>query len=132
MLSRGQLADCAGINRETIRFYERKGLLPLPLRTAAGYRQYSQEDLKRLQFILSAKRHGFTLAEIKELLKLRVSAQTSCEQVREKALKKIELINEKLQELERIKKSLVYLSQQCHDEALIGECPVLKAFSRYE
>jgi DNA-binding transcriptional MerR regulator len=68
VFSIGQLADAAGVNVETVRYYERRGLLPEPLRTPAGYRQYGQADLGRLAFIARAKSLGFTLAEVSELL----------------------------------------------------------------
>jgi len=130
MFSRGQLAALAGVNSETIRYYERKGLLPKPQRTPAGYRQYAPNDLKRLQFILAAKRHGFTLAEIKELLELRVSDSATCRQVRAKAQNKIFLIDKKINELERIKKALSLLSQRCHNKYPVEECPILDAFEQ--
>ena len=132
MLSSGQLAAKAGVNVETLRFYERKGLLPAPQRTSGGYRQYSESDLKRLKFILTAKRHGFTLQEIKELLELRVSSQTTCEQVQAKAQEKITLIDEKLRELKRIKKALQILSQRCQSEHPSEQCPILQAFEQQE
>ncbi len=125
-----QLAAQAGVNVETLRFYERKGLLPAPPRTSGGYRQYSENDLRRLKFILTAKRHGFTLQEIKELLELRISSETTCDQVREIAQGKIALIDEKLRELKRIKKALQTLSQRCQSEHPTEECPILEAFDR--
>ncbi len=132
IFSTRQLAAQAGVNVETMRFYERKGLLPAPQRTSGGYRQYSESDLKRLLFILTAKRHGFTLQEIKELLELRVSSENTCEQVQAIAREKIKLIDEKLRELKRIKKALQILSQRCQSEHPSEECPFLQAFDQQE
>jgi len=128
MLSTGQMASRAGVNIETIRFYERKGLLPPPQRATGGYRRYSPKDLKRLQFILTAKRHGFTLQEIKELLELRVSPTSTCAQVLQKAQEKIMVINQKLLELKRMKNALKALSAACHGTGPAGERPILEAF----
>ncbi len=128
MFSTGQLAAQAGVNVETIRFYERKGLLPSPQRTPGGFRQYSQNDLKRLRFIITAKRHGFTLHEVRELLELRVSPTSTCAQVRQKAREKIKIIDEKLGELQRMRKALKVLSASCHGDDPAGECPILEAF----
>ncbi len=128
LLSTGQLAAQAKVNVETIRFYERKGLLPPPQRSAGGYRQYSENDLKRLQFILTAKRHGFTLEEIKELLELRVSPSSTCAQVQRKAQEKIRIIDDKLRELRRMKNALKILSASCHGNGPADECPILEAF----
>lgn len=80
----GKFAQSAGVNIETIRFYERKRLMRKP----SGFRLYSDADLKRLNFILMAKRHGFTLTEIKDLLELCVAPQSTCEEVRIKQTKK--------------------------------------------
>lgn len=126
----GKLAKNAGINIETIRFYERKELMPKPLRKPGGFRLYSNSDLKRLHFILMAKRHGFTLNEIKELLELRVDPQSTCEDVRSKAEEKIRVIEEKLRELKRMRKALQTLAASCHGPNPTGDCPILEAFEQ--
>ncbi len=77
----GKLAKETDINIETVRFYERKGLMPKPSRSPSGYRLYSDDDQKRLHFILLAKKHGFTLSDIKDLLELRVDPSSTCEEV---------------------------------------------------
>ena len=125
-----QMAVLSGVNIETLRFYERKGLMPPPQRTPGGYRQYSENDLKRLRFILTAKRHGFTLQEIKELLELRVSPASTCTQVKQKAQEKIAVIEEKLRELRRMKKALLTLAASCQSENPADECPILEAFEQ--
>src|SRR6266436_4864358 len=81
-LSIGQVARQAGVGVETVRFYEREGLLEEPPRRASGYRQYDEQVVQRLHFIQRAKRLGFSLKEITELLLLRVDAQTSCDEVK--------------------------------------------------
>jgi MerR family mercuric resistance operon transcriptional regulator len=81
ILTIGQLAKQAGVNIETIRYYERQGLLPEPPRRASGYRQYSAEFVKRIQFIKRAQTLGFSLKEIAELLDLRIESDTACDQV---------------------------------------------------
>jgi len=128
----GSLARQANVNIETIRFYERKGLMPNPQRTPAGFRVYSQKDLQRLNFILMAKKHGFTLKEIKELLDLRVNPDSTCDDVRKKAEIKIKLIEQKLQELRRMKKALKTLMASCHGSNPAGECPILEAFEHHK
>ncbi len=85
----GRLAKTAGVNIETIRYYERRGLLPEPTRKESGYRLYSDEDVKRLQIILRAKELGFALREIQELLELRVDVKTNCDEVRTETEEKI-------------------------------------------
>src|SRR5258708_2566151 len=96
LLTRGRLAQLGGVGVETVRFYEQEGLLAKPARSPAGYRQYGQHVVARLQFIQRAKELGFTLNEIKELLSLRVDPDTSCEDVRAKAEVKIADIHGKI------------------------------------
>jgi len=124
----GKLAKDTAVNIETIRFDERKGLLPKPNRSPSGYRQYSDEDLKRMHFILLAKKHGFSLEDIKELLELRVDPSSSCLEVRTKAEEKITVIEKKITELSRMKQALEILAASCHGVGPSGECPILDAF----
>jgi len=128
MYTRGELAKRAKINSETIRFYERKSLLPEPERSPSGYRIYSNDDLSRLNFISLAKDHGFSLVEIKELLDLRISKKTSCETVRSISEEKIKKVDEKIHELKRIKRALQQLVNACHQGGPAGDCPILDAF----
>ncbi len=128
MYTRGELAKDAGINIETLRYYERKKLLPEPERTDSGYRIYTKEDLSRLNFISLAKDHGFSLKEIKELLDLRISRKTSCETVRSISEEKIKKVDEKIHELKKIKRALQELVNACHRGGPGGECPILDAF----
>src|ERR1700737_1174737 len=100
MLSIGQVGRIAGIGIETIRFYEREGLLEEPPRRASGYRQYPEQGVKRIHFIKRAQQLGFSLKEITELLMLRVDEQTSCEEVKQHTEAKIAEVERKVVELQ--------------------------------
>ena len=121
------VARMAGVGIETIRFYEREGLMEAPPRTISGYRQYSQEAVQRLQFIQRAKYLGFTLKEIEELLSLRLSAEGTCEDVRKKALAKISDIEERVLALQRMKRALTNLAKACTRKGSARECPIIEA-----
>ncbi len=123
----GRLAEAAGVGVETIRFYERKGLLDEPARPDSGYRQYPEASVRRIRFIRRAKDLGFTLKEIGELLALKVQADTSCEDVRTLAQAKIVNIECKLTELHRMKVALQRLSEACGDTGPTEGCPILDA-----
>ncbi len=125
LLTRGQLARLAGVGIETVRFYEREGLLAEPARTPAGYRQYGEDVVARLWFIQRAKELGFTLNDTKELLSLRVDP--SCEDVKARAEAKIADIEEKIKTLQRMKKSLARLTTECGGKGGGRECPILDA-----
>src|SRR5919106_6046 len=98
----GQVAKHAGVGVETVRFYERRGLLDAPPRRASGYRQYSPDVVRRIQFIKRAKDLGFSLREICELLSLRVDPDTTCDEVKQRAEAKIADIKTKLRDLRRM------------------------------
>src|SRR5918996_1857178 len=102
-LTIGQLAERAGVNIQTVRYYERRGLMPRPARTRAGYRQYRPEAADRLRFIRRAQDLGFSLEEIAELLALRVKHASACATVEARARDKIALVERKIDELERMK-----------------------------
>jgi Hg(II)-responsive transcriptional regulator len=123
----GQLAQAAGVHLETLRYYERLGLLPSPPRRTSGYREYPAETIPLLRFIKRAQELGFTLAEIEELLRLR-SSQQSCGAVRSSALAKIEAIDSKVKSLLAMKQALTTLSESCGQEGG-GHCPLLEALS---
>src|SRR2546425_6976159 len=103
-LTIGQVARRAGVGVETVRFYEREGLLEEPPRRESGYRQYGEDIVARLQFIRRAKELGFTLNEIKELLSLRLDPSTTCAEVKDRAQAKIADIEQKIRTLQRMKK----------------------------
>ena len=107
-----ELANEAGVNKETIRFYEKKGLLPDPNRTDGGYRQYSQKDLERLIFIKNAKELGFALSEIKELLAIADGDIYKCSDVRQIAESKLDNIDNQLKHLKKLKMTLTMLTIQ--------------------
>ena len=125
-LTIGQLAKRVEVNIETIRFYERRGLMPKPLRRESGYRQYSEEDVARLQFIKRAQTLGFTLKEISDLLSLRVDPNTTCVDVKRRAEAKIGDIEEKILVLQKMKKALTKLASTCRGRGPTSECPILE------
>ena len=124
-LSIGQLAGEAGVNVETIRFYERKGLIPEPPRSASGYRQYTEQDVARIKFIKRAQVLGFTLKEVSELLALRVDPETTCAQVKVQAERKIAQIDEKMHALVAMKSALQKLAATCTGAGPLSACPIL-------
>jgi MerR family mercuric resistance operon transcriptional regulator len=131
-ISVGQLAKKAGVNVETVRYYERIGLMPRPQRLASGYRVYTSEDVTRLQFIKHAKKFGFTLNEIRELLSLKVDSKCNCEDIRLRAEEKIRDITEKIDHLQRIRNVLNQLVIACKLRQPTSECPILKAIDKEE
>lgn len=126
-LTIGQVASQAGIGVETVRFYERQGLIEEPTRRVSGYRQYGEEVVHRLRFIRKAKELGFTLNEIKELLSLKLGPMSSCADVKGRAEAKIADIEEKVRTLQRMKRALVKLTRACSGNGPISECPILDA-----
>ena len=126
-LTIGQLAKKTQLNVETIRYYERRGLVPEPPRSDSGYRQYSQNAVARLQFIKSAKELGFSLKEIMELLSLRVDPDTTCADVKKLAEAKIADIEERVRALQDMKRALLKLKAECSGRGPVGECPILEA-----
>lgn len=126
-LTIGKIAKQAGVGVETIRFYERKKLLATPPRSDSGYRQYPPETIVRLRFIRRAKELGFSLKEIGELLELRHDKQATCEDVRLQAKAKLDTIQEKIDDLSRMKEALSKLSCQCRGSGPVSGCPILSA-----
>lgn len=126
-MTTGELANGAGVNVQTVRYYERRGLLPEPPRTSSGYRQYGPDDLRRLLFIRRAQELGFQLAEIKELLSLRVREDGSCGEVQERAEGAISRIEEQLRQLTRMRSALASLAEACERQEPTAECPILEA-----
>ena len=124
-LTIGQLAKQANVNLETIRYYERRGLIPEPPRSESGYRQYCGDDLQRTRFIKRAQALGFTLKEIAELLSLRVEPGTSCTTVKERVQAKIADVNRRIEDLEQMRDALLSLSKRCIGRGPVSECPIL-------
>lgn len=128
-LTTGELARQGGVNLESIRFYEREGLLPKPPRTAAGYRLFAEDDVRRVQFIKRAQELGFSLREVKELLALRIEPGSSCADVRHKAEAKLTDIDKKIRDLQRMKKTLAGLTTACPGRGAISDCPILESLN---
>lgn len=126
-LTIGQVAGLAEVGVETIRFYERRGLIEEPPRRASGYRQYPREAVARIRFIRRAKGLGFSLQEIKELLALRVDTDTTCADVKGRATTKIVDIQHKIETLERMRGALEALVASCSGSGPLSECPILEA-----
>ena len=126
-LTIGKVARLAGVGVETIRFYEREGLIDEPPRRESGYRQYPEETVSRVRFIRRAKELGFSLKEIKELLSLRASPKSRCADVRRRAEAKIEDIEQKVCDLQRMKEALVKLTAACSGGGPVTACPILDA-----
>lgn len=128
-LTRGEIAKRGGVNIETIRYYERRGLLPKPPRSASGYRLFSSDDARRVRFIKRAQELGFSLNEIGELLALRLSTKGTREGVRKLAEAKILDIKEKIKTLRAMEKSLASLTTACcGGDGALSECPILESF----
>lgn len=126
-LRSGEVAERAGIGPEALRFYERRGLVPVPPRAANGYREFPVDTVTRIRFIQRAQRIGFSLEEIGELLGLRVDAGVDCEDVRGRAEAKLAEVEGKIRDLERIRSTLGELVHRCLDQSSSGDCPILAA-----
>lgn len=131
-LTIGEVARQACVGIETMRFYERQGLLEEPERRASGYRQYDQEAVAVLKFIRRAKELGFTLKEIKGLLALRLDASATRAEVREQAKAKVADIEAKIADLQRMRDVLTKLVKKCHGDGAATGCPILEALQGRE
>ena len=127
LISIGQVAKECGTTVEAIRFYEKEALLGCPSRSESGYRQYSENSVRQLRFIQNAKAAGFTLKEIKELLRLTSQPLTKCTDVKEKAQCKLDDIEEKISNLQKIKAGLQELVDSCTEEGGLESCPIIDA-----
>jgi len=126
-LTTGEVADRADVNIQTVRYYERRGLIPEPPRTSAGYRQYSGDHVARIRFIKRAQELGFTLEEAHELLQLRATPDADRADVRAVAQEKIAEVETKIRDLKRIRDTLDELVDACEGHGSTGECPILNA-----
>ena len=124
-LTIGKVAKQAEVGVETIRFYERSGLLEEPPRNDSGYRQYQPEAIVKLRFIKKTKQLGFSLKEIEELIALRHKPGATCGDVRGQAEEKIRNIEEKIHDLSKMKEALLELTCQCSGDGPVTECPIL-------
>jgi MerR family copper efflux transcriptional regulator len=123
----GELAKQANVHVETLRYYERRGLIPRPRRTISNYRVYSSENLRRVKFIKQAQGLGFSLKEIKKLLALRATPRARCADVRTYATHKIEDIEGKIRSLARMRKTLEKLIAECSGDGPATQCPILES-----
>lgn len=115
------------MNVQTVRYYERRGLMPRPARSPAGYRQYRPDATDRVTFIKRAQDLGFSLEEITELLALRAREVSACAVVETRTRDKIATVNRKIAELERMKRTLKRLAAKCQAREPTSECPILEA-----
>jgi MerR family copper efflux transcriptional regulator len=128
-LTIGELAKRGGVNLETIRYYERKGLLPKPPRTPSGHRAFPETAMRRIRFIKQAQELGFSLKEINELLALRVAPGSTRADVRIRAPPKINNIEEKISTLRPMKRAPERLTATCCGDGAASDCPVLESLS---
>jgi MerR family mercuric resistance operon transcriptional regulator len=128
----GEIAERAKVNLQTVRYYEKRSLVPKPPRTNSNYRMYPEDTVRRVRFIKYAQELGFTLEEIKELLSLRAAPKTRCADVRERAEAKVLDINSKIRTLKGMRKALTKLIGECSGEGPATECPILDALNHRE
>lgn len=126
-LTIGTLARQAGVGVETVRFYERQGLLRQPPRQAGGYRSYPEGAVAQIRFIRQAQSLGFTLEEVGALLKLKIAAGTKCTAVRSRAVAKLSDVEERIRQLERIREALEKLVAACPGKGPLAACTILEA-----
>ncbi|GAB4142645.1 MAG: hypothetical protein Fur0037_09920 [Planctomycetota bacterium] len=126
-LTRGELARRCEVNFETVRYYEKQGLVPEPARSPSNYRLYGEDAVRRIRFIKRAQALGFTLGEIKDLLSLRARPRARCADVLARAEAKIRDIDGKVRALKAMRKALVDLISECRGASPISECPILGA-----
>ncbi len=121
-----KLAKGAGVGVETIRYYERRGLIPEPPRTDSGYRQYCSDDIARVKFIKRSQELGFSLKEVIELISLKFEDTTDCGDIKSVAESKISEIDNKIRTLREMKKALVRVVEICPGEGPLSDCPILE------
>lgn len=131
-LTIGTVAKRAGVPIDTIRYYEREGLLPEPLRTASGYRSYGHGTVAQLRFISRGKALGFTLEEIRELLALSTDRQRGVKAVKKRAQERLASIEARIAELQRVRDGLVELVASCPGHGAPEQCPILRALNDEE
>ena len=125
-LSIGELARQTSVNIETIRYYERRGLIAAPPRNKSGHRQYSTEAVRRTDFIKRCQRLGFSLNEIQEILELRITPQSTCADMKSRLSDKLAGVDKKMSELEQIRAALDRMLKKCTGKGPIGKCPILE------
>jgi MerR family mercuric resistance operon transcriptional regulator len=126
-LTIGRLADEAEVNVETIRYYQRRGLMTEPEKPSQGHRRYGGEAVRRVRFIKRAQALGFTLEEVRSLLAL--DKARACVKTRDLAAHKLQIIEDKLADLKAMRKALTALMGQCDGDATRGVCPIIHALA---
>ena len=121
----GHLADKAGVAVDTVRYYEREGLLPEPARRPSGYRDYGDEELQQLRFVRRCKALGFTLEETRQLLRLNVDPEADRAEVRALTERRLADVDAKLHELQLLRDSLAELATSCSGHGTLDACPII-------
>jgi MerR family copper efflux transcriptional regulator len=129
-LSIGQVAKAADVGVETVRFYQREGLIEEPAREGTRRRRYSQETVARIRFIRGAQNVGFSLKEIEDLMALRLAPGTSKAEIKARAQAKVDEIEEKMRDLQRMRDTLMKLIGSCEGTGTVEDCPILEAFDQ--
>ncbi|MEZ5398825.1 MAG: MerR family DNA-binding protein [Bryobacteraceae bacterium] len=125
----GQAAKLGEVSLQTIRYYEREGLLPQAPRLQSGYRVFSNQDVRRVRFIKRAQELGFSLKEIKELLSFQQSDGSGCAEVRYLARDRIAVIEQKIRSLQAMQKALSRLARACPGRGPVGNCPIIDSLN---
>lgn len=128
-LRTGEVAARAGVNVQTLRYYERRGLIPEPERRSSGYREYPSDAVQLIRFIKRSQELGFTLTEIEELLRMQNDQGAGCAEVRAAAQAKIDDVDLKIRSLRAMKRALGVLVSSCTSEGSARECPILEALN---
>lgn len=127
-LTVGEVAERCEVSPDTVRYYEKRGLVPKPPRfESSGYRAYPPETVERVRFVQQAQDLGFTLAEIEDLLKLRADDEASCAQVRDVARAKIDQVRSQIEKLQQVLRGLEDLAEICPGDVPADKCPIIEA-----
>ena len=125
-LSRGSLANSSGVNSETIRYYEKIGLMPDPMRSAGGHRIYERPHLKRLSFIRRTRELGFSIKEVRGLLVLVDGGEYTCAEVRDRTLVHLYDVAQKIRDLQKMQRTLKSMVSKC-DGGQVPDCAIVDA-----
>jgi Hg(II)-responsive transcriptional regulator len=128
-LTRGKVAKEAGVNVETLRYYEDIGIIPEPIRSESGYRLYTEETIQRIRFVKDIQMLGFTLHEIKELLDIKMDSKTACGEASKIIHQKKGEVKDKIASLNRILETLQKMEQTCSMNKTKQGCPILESLS---
>ncbi|GAA0711340.1 heavy metal-responsive transcriptional regulator [Dokdonella soli] len=126
-LAIGAVARAAGVGIDTVRYYEREGLLPAPHRRESGYRDYDTGAVARLRFIRRAKDLGFSLDEIRDLLALSVDRERGVKGVKQRAEQRLDVVEQRIRELKLVQRGLKQLIAACPGHGALEQCPILRA-----